>query len=102
MKRNYEIKVRLTRDEWKKLNSQVERTCLSREQYVRDVLAGVVVRERPPVEYGEIIIHLRAMTNTLRDLARLTRHKGEVPSKQLSAFAEQLERFDKTFVTSFI
>ena len=42
---------------------------------------------------------LRAMTNTLRDLARQT---GEVPSKQLSAFAEQLERFDKTFVTSFI
>ena len=65
MKRNYEIKVRLTRDEWEKLNEQVERTCLSREQYVRDVLAGVVVRERPPVEYGEIIIHLRAMTNTL-------------------------------------
>ena len=102
MKRNYEIKVRLTRDEWKKLNEQVERTCLSREQYVRDILAGVVVRERPPVEYGEIIIHLRAMTNTLRDLARLTRHKGEVPSKQLSAFAEQLERFDKAFVKSFI
>ena len=102
MKRNYEIKVRLTRYEWEKLNEQVERTCLSREQYVRDVLAGVVVRERPPVEYGEIIIHLRAMTNTLRDLARQTRHTGEVPSKQLSAFAEQLERFDMAFVTSFI
>ena len=57
MKRNYEIKVRLTRDEWEKLNEQVERTCLSREQYVRDVLAGVVVRECPPVEYGEIIIY---------------------------------------------
>ena len=102
MKRNYEIKVRLTRDEWEKLNEQVERTCLSREQYVRDVLAGVVVRERPPVEYGEIIIHLRAMTNTLRDLARLTQQTGGVPSKQLSAFAEQLERFDKAIVTSFI
>ena len=102
MKRNYEIKVRLTRDEWEKLNEQVERTCLSREQYVRDVLAGVVVRERPPVEYGEIIIHLRAMTNTLQDLARLTQQTGEAPSKQFSAFAEQLERLDKTFVTSFI
>ena len=102
MKRNYEIKVRLTRDEWEKLNEQVERTCLSREQYVRDVLAGVVVRERPPVEYGEIIIHLRAMTNTLCDLARLTQQTGEVPSKQLSVFAEQLEHFDKAFVTSFI
>lgn len=102
MKRNYEIKVRLTRDEWEKLNEQVERTCLSREQYVRDVLAGVEIRERPPVEYGEIIIHLRAMTNTLCDLARLTQQTGEVPSKRLSAFAEQLERFDKTFVTSFI
>lgn len=102
MKRNYEVKVRLTGDEWEKLNSQVERTCLSREQYVRDVLAGVEIRERVPVEYGEIIIHLRAMTNTLRDLARLTQQTGEVPSKQLSAFAEQLERFDKTFVTSFI
>ena len=102
MKRNYEIKIRLTRDEWEKLNEQVERTCLSREQYVRDVLAGVVVRERPPMEYGEIIIHLRAMTNTLCDLARLTRQTGEVPSKQLSAFAEQLERFDMAFVKSFI
>ena len=102
MKRNYEVKVRLTRDEWEKLNSQVEWTCLSREQYVRDVLAGVEIREHLPVEYGEIIIHLRAMTNTLRDLARLTQQTGEVPSKQLSAFAEQLERFDKAFVTSFI
>lgn len=102
MKRNYEVKVRLTRDEWKKLNSQVERTCLSRERYIRDVLAGVEIREHLPVEYGEIIIHLREMTNTLRDLARLTQQTGEVPSKQLSAFAEQLERFDKAFVTSFI
>lgn len=102
MKRNYEIKVRLTRAEWEKLNEQVERTCLSREQYVRDVLAGVEIRERPPVEYGEIIIHLRAMTNTLRDLARLTQQTGEVPSKQLSDFAEQLEHFDMAFVTSFI
>ena len=102
MKRNYEVKVRLTRDEWEKLNSQVERTCLSREQYVRDALAGVEIRERVPVEYGEIIIHLRAMTNTLYDLARLTRQTGEVPSNQLSAFAEQLERFDKAFITSFI
>ncbi len=102
MKRNYEIKVRLTRDEWKKLNSQVERTCLSRERYVRDALAGVEIHEHLPVEYGEIIIHLRAMTNTLHDLARQTRHTDEVPSKQLSAFAEQLERFDKAFVTSFI
>ena len=57
MKRNYEIKVRLTRDEWEKLNEQVERTCLSREQYVRDALAGVEIREHLPVEYGEIIIH---------------------------------------------
>ena len=102
MKRNYEIKVRLTRDEWEKLNSQVERTCLSRERYIRDALAGVEIREHLPVEYGEIIIHLRAMTNTLYDLARLTQQTGEVPSKQLSAFAEQLERFDKAFVTSFI
>lgn len=102
MKRNYEIKVRLTRDECEKLNRQDARTYLSREQYIRDALAGVELRERPPVEYGEIIIHLRAMTNTLHDLARRIRYSDEVPSEQLSAFAEQLERFDKAFVTSFI
>ena len=84
MKRNYEIKVRLTRDEWEKLNEQVERTCLSREQYVRDVLAGVVVRERPPVEYGEIIIYrVRVVKCTACRRVCFASQKQKTPTAQM-------------------
>ncbi len=50
-KREIEIKVRLNQKEAEHLNRQVEKYRLSREAYLRHLIAGVVPREAPPPEY---------------------------------------------------
>lgn len=50
-KREIEIKVRLNQKEAEHLNRQLEKCRLSREAYLRHLIAGVVPREAPPPEY---------------------------------------------------
>ena len=50
-KREIEIKVRLNEKEAEHLNRQVEKCRLSREAYLRHLIAGMVPREAPPPEY---------------------------------------------------
>lgn len=46
--RNYEIKVRLTQAEMVHLNRLVNGSKLSREAYLRQLIAGVVPQDAPP------------------------------------------------------
>jgi len=55
-KRTNQIIIRLTDDELAALNEQVKRTNLSREQYCRDALKGVSIREKPPVGFPKLIL----------------------------------------------
>ena len=45
------IKVRIPEDELENLNRRVARSGVSREEFVRRVLAGAVIMETPPADY---------------------------------------------------
>lgn len=60
MKRNKEIKIRLTEKELLSLNQKTKKTSLSREAYCRKILGGATVKEAPPVDVAML---LRTMRN---------------------------------------
>ena len=60
MKRNKEIKIRLTENELLSLNQKTKKTSLSREAYCRKILGGATVKEAPPVDVAML---LRTMRN---------------------------------------
>ena len=49
------IKVRIPEDELENLNRRVARSGVSREEFVRRVLAGAVIMETPPADYRLVL-----------------------------------------------
>ena len=70
IKRNIEIKVRLSRKEAEDLKKQVKKCRLSREAYLRHLIAGAVPREAPPPEYFAFLRELHEVGHSLNQIAR--------------------------------
>lgn len=87
VKRNHEIKIRLSDDELKKVNEAVEKSNLSRESFLRLLLNGYVPRFIPAYDFQNVISQLRRIGNNLNQISVVAhktgaidviRHKNEV------------------------
>ena len=68
-KRNIEIKIRLNRKEMDMLNKKVKRTGMSRENYLRHLIKGVVPQDMPPPDYHHMMEQLRGIGINLNQIA---------------------------------
>lgn len=59
------IKVRIPEDELENLNRRVARSGVSREEFVRRVLAGAVIMETPPADYRLVLRKLDEIQDAL-------------------------------------
>lgn len=102
MKREREIKVRFTDDELDRLNSLVcASTAKSREEFIRLALTDVVIRERPPAEYGQIVRELRRIGSNIDQLLVKARTLGFVDEPMLVEASRDIRRMDTTFTEAF-
>ena len=76
--RNYEIKVRLTQAEMVHLNRLVNGSKLSREAYLRQLIAGVVPQDAPPPDYFSMMQQLYRIGNNLNQMALKARGLGAI------------------------
>lgn len=58
MKRNHEIKIRLSDDELARLDDMVGKTVMSREAFVREMIAGFEICEAPDVDAQKLIVEV--------------------------------------------
>ena len=84
-KREIEIKVRLNEKEAEHLNRQVEKCRLSREAYLRHLIAGVVPREAPPLEYFAFMRELHYVGNLLNQIAQKAHVLNVIDAKRYDA-----------------
>lgn len=94
MKRNFEIKVRLNTDEYVDLMNKVLASGHSRERYIRSLISGVVPKEKPPIEYYQLIREFNAIGNNLNQLVHNSYHED-----QKEMVMEVLEKL-KTMITN--
>jgi len=73
-KRKNRVVVYFNDRELEKLNRMVERTALSREQFIRDMLAGFSIREAPPAPLWETVRLLRSAAGNMSSMASRTRY----------------------------
>ena len=79
IKRNKEIKVRLSLIELENLNKCVKKTGLSREEYIRTLISGYVPAPRISDDVKEIIKQLRMIGNNLTiDILKYKRNCSEL------------------------
>lgn len=69
-KRNVEILFRLNRKEAEVLDKKVKKSGLSREAYLRQLIAGVVPKDAPPPDYYSMMRELHKVGNNLNQIAQ--------------------------------
>ena len=62
-KRNVEIPFRLTRREAQELDKKVKKSGLSREAFLRSMIEGYQLHEKPGPEFYEVLRQLSAIGN---------------------------------------
>ena len=101
LKRNNEIKVRLTQGELDLLNEKVKKTSMSREQFVRKAISGVIIKEMPPIEYYDLISELRKVGATVNQLLKKSISKDYIDTSTLSETLESYRKTEKMIWDSF-
>lgn len=69
-KRSHDLHLRLNDDELEKLNAAVAKTGLSREAYLRKLIAGQQPKALPPPDFRPLMRQLYYIGNNLNQIAR--------------------------------
>ena len=88
--RNKEIKVRFTEKELADLDAKVARTYLSRENYIRAVLAGYEIMEAPDVDARELIKQVLRVGTNLNHLVFLAQCQNFIDVPELRKMANAI------------
>lgn len=80
-KRTYEIKVRLTADEVTYLNRLVAASGLSRENYLRKLISGVVPKNAPVSDFWAMMRELHAIGNNMNQIAMKAHSLNTIDAK---------------------
>ena len=82
-KRNHVIPVRLNAKELRFLEEQVEKSGLSREEYIRSIVMGGEVRARPCEHHTELLRKISGLCNNANQLARIANTYGEADQQSI-------------------
>lgn len=77
-RREIKIDLRLNASEAALLNSDVEKSGLSREAYLRSLIRKMPLKERPPAQLAEVLHSLRKIGGNLNQIAAVANTKGFV------------------------
>ena len=92
IKRNKEIKVRLSLIELENLNKCVKKTGLSREEYIRTLIRGYVPAPRISDDVKENIKQLRMIGNNLNQIAVIGYKTGTIDILKYKRNCSELEK----------
>ena len=101
-KRNHEIKIRISPDELATLSEQVKRAGISREQFCRNAIQGVAIRENPPADLHKLIWEIRRIGNNIDQILMIANAKGILNIPDLRKAIEDLREVEKQIVSRYI
>ena len=90
-KRPIKISVRLTESERVHLSCQAQLAGLSGEEFVRQAVAGVQLRPKPPDQISALLRELHAIGNNVNQMARLANARKYVPTGELAQIEKLLD-----------
>ncbi len=87
-KRNRHISVWMNEQEYRHLKRQAELAGMGIDPFVRNLVAGVELRPKPPEEYAALLRELSAIGNNINQLAYWANAKGSVSEKEITQASE--------------
>ena len=99
--RNNRIVFYLDDDELKELAINVKKSGHSREDYIRSVLLGYVVKEAPPVDYYTILARLSREGANLNQLIITARTLGFIDTPKLEKLMKEIRSTNQMLWDAF-
>ena len=101
-KRIHELKIRFYPDELATLSEQVKRARISREQFCRNAIQGVAIRENPPADLHKLIWEIRRVGNNIDQILMIANSKGILNIPDLRKAISDLREAEKLIVSQYI
>ena len=98
-KRNHVIPVRLNAREVRELNEQVERSGLSREEFMRSLILGAQVHAKPCEHHPELLRKIAGLCNNANQLAHVANASGMASEQSIQ---EMLRLTKETWYSDLI
>lgn len=95
MKRDRHFKVRMNEEEMEDLNLKVKKS-KSREEFVRECIKNVTVKEPPSLDYYRLINEFNRIGTNLNQLTKLAHVSTKLPDHQLENTLNELSLLVKT------
>ena len=102
IKRNVEIKVRLSRKEAETLNKRVKKSGISRDAYIRHLIEGSVPREAPPPDYYAMMREIYAIGKNFNQIAQKAHVLNVMDAQRYDAEVRKLEAAIKTITEAVV
>ena len=100
-KRIQEIKIRFSPDELAALNEQVKKAGISREQFCRNAIQGVAIRENPPADLHKLIWEIRRVGNNIDQILTIANARGLLDVPQLRKAMADLRDVEKLIADAY-
>ena len=100
-KRIQEIKIRFSPDELAALNEQVKKAGISREQFCRNAIQGVAIRENPPANLHKLIWEIRRVGNNIDQILMIANARGFLDVPQLRKAMADLRDAEKMIADAY-
>ncbi len=94
--RNNQINVRLNDNELQRLNKQVVKSGMSKEKFLRNLIAGAEIKPAPPVDFMNLIREVKRLGSNVDRLLHYANGKGYVSKKELTETLTELDNLEKT------
>lgn len=101
-KRNVEILFRLNRKEAENLDKKVKKSGLSREAYLRQLIAGVVPKDAPPPDYYSMMRELHKVGNNLNQIAQKAHTLNVIDVKRYDEAVREYEAVVKLIMEAVV
>ena len=87
-KRNRHVSVWMTDHEYSQLKRQANTAGMGIDPFIRNLVAGVELRPKPPEEYAALLRELSAIGNNINQLAYWANARGSASEKEIQKAAE--------------
>ena len=101
-KRNVQILFRLTEEEAEQLNELVRKSGRSKEAFLREMVRGYQLCEKPDSEFYKMMRELSAIGNRINQLAVKANALGFIDTQKLNSELDRLHKFQADMERQFL
>ena len=100
-KRNKKITIRLSDEEFSKLDNLVKQSNMTKEGLIRRLLEGAAIKEAPPADVPRLMCEVKRVGNNINQILAIAYARGFLDAPKLRVALEELKAVDQLIFDTY-